>query len=815
MPPQSAPGSGSEQFVSARRTTPFLLAMFGLGLVAILFTILIIQLQSGVTGYLAGESIWSRAQVETVRLAHLYADTGNPIHMKRARSWHQVPIGDLQARVAMEAGQYDQAREHFLQGRIHPDDIPRMVWLFRLLHNAPYFKEAIKAWRQSDQGLIELGEILDSLEQSATSGKAVTAQRSDLQRQLEWLDGSLERDAAQFRQAMTGASRAMVKILSISTVAVFLILGLLMIILVLRFTHALRMSEFKFRLTFEHAGLGIAQLDEKGHFLEVNAAMCKLLRYSRSQLLTMRYQQVIYEDDQAIELQGRQAVGRGEREHISLTQRLVCGDGSVTHTKITVTQLGRMEGEGLRFIGLVEDISESHRLAEELNYQARHDDLTGLINRRAFEGYLDEALLRARSEGFVHALCFIDLDQFKIINDTLGHYVGDQLLQQVAQTLSRSLRKSDLLARLGGDEFAVIYDCCEPDAAVKLAEELRDRLENTPFVWEDRSFNIGCSIGIVPITATSGDRIDLLRAADSACHFAKEQGRNRVLLSHEKDEELEARRAQMEWLDRIRRAIDQNLFYLDAQRIHSLDLQPGNRYEVLVRMRGDDGNPIPPGAFLPAAERFGIVHLLDRWVIERVCQLFAEYADQLEQLDACHINISGRSFDQDDFADYVLELLAQYEISAEHMCFEITETAAISKMSEVHRFIAELRGAGAEFALDDFGAGLSSFSYLKQLPVDMLKIDGSFVRNIARDETDRAMVRAISDIGQTLGKQIVAEFVEDERALEYLQDMGVQYAQGFYLHRPESFEKLLKNKRRAPGPGVQIAADADVDDGKS
>ncbi|MDX1451958.1 MAG: EAL domain-containing protein [Oleiphilaceae bacterium] len=806
MPLEHAQEQGTRSFVPARRLMPFMSALLGLGLIAILFTVLVIQLLSGVTGYLGGESIWSRAQVETVRLLTLYSDTGKGQYLRRAEAWYEVPIADMNARRAMEEGDYEAAAQFFLQGRNHPDDIPRMIWLYRLLNDAPYFAEAIKAWKESDQGLLALGHLMERVAQAeARVPKAEDSQ--DLQFELEQLDRALAENAKQFRQAMTGASRALVDLLSITTIVFFLMLGAMALILIMRFTRALRESEYNFRLTFEHAGLGIAQLDEKGHFLEVNAALCKLLGYSRAQLLNLRYQQIIYEADKDVEIEGRLAVGRGERDHISLTQRLICGDGTITYTRITVSLLGRVGNGGLRFIGLVEDVSEAHRLNQELNYQARHDDLTGLINRRAFEHYLEEALVKARSENFVHALCFIDLDQFKIINDTMGHFVGDQLLKQVAQTLSKCLRKSDLLARLGGDEFAVIFDCCEPERALELADELRCALENMPFVWDDRSFSIGCSIGIVPITASSGDLADLLRAADSACHLAKEQGRNRVLLSHEKDEEIEARRAQMEWLERIRQAIDQDRLFLDAQRIHSLDLEPGYRYEVLVRMRGEDGTVVPPGAFLPAAERFGIVHLIDRWVIEQVCRLFADYDDHLDKVDACHINISGRSFDHEDFAEYVNGLLAQYQISAEKICFEITETAAISKMSEVRRFMASLREAGAQFALDDFGAGLSSFSYLKQLPVDLLKIDGSFVRNIARDETDRAMVRAINDIGQTLGKRIVAEFVEDEEALAHLQDMGVQYAQGFHLHRPESFEKLLKNKRNAPGQGAFIAND--------
>lgn len=774
------------------RTRPFVLALIGLALSAILFTILIIQLQSGVAGYLAGESIWSRGEVETIRWIERFTRTGDPEALATARAWHEINVGDLQARKAMERGDYDVAFEAFLKGRNHPDDIPRMIWLFRFLHGAPYFNEAIAAWRASDADILALGEIIDQLALMGDVAPGDTGALTPLLAKLELANENLNSEAGRFRDAMTRASRALVVILSLASVVFFILLGAIAALLISRFTNALRQSEYKFRKTFEHAALGIVQVDDAGHVIEANEAICRLLGYTREQLLSLRYPQLIYEEDKAQQRPERFELVKGVLDHLVVEQRLCRQDGSLMWARITMSRIDEIPHRGMVFVGLVEDVSKAHELSEELTYQARHDALTGLINRRAFEAYLEEAVAKARHEHFVHALCFIDLDQFKIINDTLGHPVGDQLLKQVAQALEQHLRKGDLLARLGGDEFALILECCEPDAAVKLAEELRTALESSPFTWGDRSFNIGCSIGIVPITASSGDTADLMRVADAACYYAKEQGRNRVFLSHEKDEALLERREQMEWLARIREAIEDDSLYLDAQFVHSLDLNPGLRYEVLVRLKDSQGETVPPGAFLPAAERFGIVHLLDRWVIEHVCKMLSTHAEHLAHLQACHINISGKSFEHEDFSEYVTALLERYAIPAEKLCFEITETAAISRMAEVRRFMAVLRHEGASFALDDFGAGLSSFSYLKQLPVDVLKIDGSFVRNIARDDTDRAMVRAIADIGQTLGKQVVAEFVEDAEAVEYLQDMGVNYAQGFHLHRPESFRKLLK-----------------------
>ncbi|MDX1693607.1 MAG: GGDEF domain-containing phosphodiesterase, partial [Ketobacteraceae bacterium] len=313
-----------------------------------------------------------------------------------------------------------------------------------------------------------------------------------------------------------------------------------------------------------------------------------------------------------------------------------------------------------------------------------------------------------------------------------------------------------------------------------------------PFVWEAKTYSIGCSIGIVPITANSTDGASLLQAADSACQMAKEQGRNRIVLTHQGDEELAARRNQLEWLGRIRGALKHEKLFLEAQQIVPINRSPSLRVEVLVRMLGDDNQVILPGAFLPAAERFGLAHLLDRWVIKTVCAFLSQNRSAMEYLEACHINISGRSFDHEDFTQFVLNTLANYKVPGNKLCFEITETAAISNLTDVQQFMTTLSEAGASFALADFGVGLSSFAYLKQFPVEYLKIDGSFVRHMAKDKTDRAMVRAINDIGQTLGKQLVAEFVEDQESLEWLKKMGVQYAQGFHLHRPERFEQVLE-----------------------
>ena len=770
------------------KLTVSLLAL--LGAIAIGFTLLIIQIQSGTSVYLAALSNWSHGVSESVRQAKKYVNSGDPRELQLTREKYQIPLGHLRGRLILERDKldYQSAYRSFLQGGNPPDDIAKMIWLFRLFQNAPYFNDAITAWRSSDPWVIRLGDTIEKLPIALqTSPSEVEA----VQIELDEITNRLAQPQSQFQVKMSLASRVITSLLSIASVIFFLLLGGIATLLLKKLTATIRVSEYKFRSTFENAAVGIAQLDANGRIIEANNALCSILKYNYTVLSQLRYNQLIHPDDSNIFNEERSLLDKGESERVTFKQRLHTIDKSVVWVQTTMSRFEWGNPSEVRYICIIEDVSEQHRLSNELSYQARHDNLTGLINRRAFDGYLSESLHKARSENFVHCLCFIDLDQFKVINDTLGHFAGDQLLLQVTQLFSRQLRKSDLLARLGGDEFGLILDCCDPEQAIKMAENLRDSLSQLPFSWDGRAFNIGCSIGITPIMATSGDEASILQAADSACHMAKEQGRNRVIMTYQDDVELAARRVQMEWIERIRRAIDTDKLYLDAQKIVPLSANKNTHIEVLVRMLGDNNEVIPPNAFLPAAERFNLVHLIDRWVIHKVCEHLQRHPLKLNNIDVCHINISGKSFDHEDFTHYTINTIKQYNIPASCLCFEITETAAVSNLTVVCEFMEKLKAMGSSFALDDFGAGLSSFAYLKQFPVKYLKIDGAFVRNMANDDTDKAMVNAISNIGKTLGKVIVAEFVEDKQALAYLEEMGVEFAQGYYLHKPERFDGLV------------------------
>jgi len=449
-------------------------------------------------------------------------------------------------------------------------------------------------------------------------------------------------------------------------------------------------------------------------------------------------------------------------------------------------------GELLAIEAFITDTSEHHRLSQRLSYEAAHDPLTGLANRRAFEERLKRVMESARSDASEHALCYLDLDQFKVINDSCGHVAGDELLRQLSGILDQHIRKRDILARLGGDEFGVLMEHCSMVQARRAANALRAAIEEFRFIWKDKSFCVGASIGVVPINAASRDADSVLAAADSACYLAKDQGRNRVYLYQEDAADVARRSGEMEWVSTLSWALENDRLRLAYQPIWALDPghAEGHHYEILVRMEGRDGALIQPGAFLPAAERYNLALRVDRWVIGAALDWLQRHPRHVEKLHCCSLNLGGRSIADDAFLAFLIERLRTTGIPANKLCFEITETVAIANLAAATRFMESLRGMGAHFAPDDFGSGLSSFAYLKALPVEVLKIDGIFVKDISRDPIDLAMVRSINDIGHVMGKRTIAEFVEDDAILERLLDVGVDYAQGYGVARPRLLKEM-------------------------
>lgn len=445
------------------------------------------------------------------------------------------------------------------------------------------------------------------------------------------------------------------------------------------------------------------------------------------------------------------------------------------------------------FVAIQQDITEAHNFTEEISYQATHDSLTGLINRLEFDRRLNSAIKAVRQVEAVHVLCFLDLDQFKLVNDSCGHVAGDEMLREIAGILKARVRQHDTLARLGGDEFTILMENCSVLQANKKVEEIRSLVEAYRFPWNERIFSVGVSIGLAEINNTIRDSVDLLKRADMACYAAKEAGRNRIHIYHDEDDILASRSDEMQWATRLNEAIDQNRFRLYAQTIKPTALDDNSiSYEILLRLVEPE-NPmvLSPSVFMGVAERYGLATKIDRWVLENAFQWIGEHLNELAGIRHFSINLSGQTLGDDIALRDIISLLKSTDMPEGKIQFEITETTAISNIRRANGFIDAVKALGFGVSLDDFGSGLSSFGYLKNLSVDTLKIDGMFVKDILDDPTDEAMVKSINEIGHVMGLATIAEFVENEAIAIKLFDMGVDYVQGYGIGMPMPIDEIL------------------------
>ena len=483
-----------------------------------------------------------------------------------------------------------------------------------------------------------------------------------------------------------------------------------------------------------------------------------------------------------------QALAKGMAVPLATDSILIRADGSQLAVEGSVAPV---QGVDQRIVGvmvLLQDVSRLRKVNDSLAHEARHDALTGLVNRREFQSRLEVAFEGSRKRGENHALCYLDLDQFKVINDSCGHAAGDQLLRKVTELLKSQLPSDETLARLGGDEFGLLIQNAGVEEAARIAENMLAAIKSFRFYWEGRTFSIGVSIGVTVITRKSIDLKTVMSIADSACYAAKEKGRNRIQVYNPDDIELDQRQQEMRVLSRITSALDENRYVLYFQPIIPVCAKPDNSQhcEILVRMINADGTLVQPGQFIPAAERYNLMPALDRWIIKRVFEVFHKRypTPELKREHQWSVNISGTSLGVDGFVEYIRELAARYEIIPQSICFEITETAAIADIDRVSNFLWGLRMDGFKFALDDFGIGMSSFSYLKSLPVDYVKIDGEFIKNILDEKVSLAMTEAITRVVSVMGIEVVAEYVESIPILNKLREIGVHFAQGYGVSEP-------------------------------
>jgi len=439
----------------------------------------------------------------------------------------------------------------------------------------------------------------------------------------------------------------------------------------------------------------------------------------------------------------------------------------------------------------------------QLAYQASHDELTQLINRREFERHVEGAIQSAKAQDLQHALLYLDLDQFKIVNNTSGHTAGDELLKLIADTLTKTLAERDaFIARLGGDEFGILIEGIDTQEARELAELLLNAVRRQRFDWDGRHYTLSASMGLVFIDQTTVSVDSAMQFADEACYTAKDAGRNRLQEYELGDAAMMRRHGVMEWVTQLDKALDDDRLILNCQRIAPMSSMRSNgsadtalsgldtHYEILLTMLDELGDIMPPGDFIMAAETYNRMTAIDRWVIERVLQWMSEHKNDLDHFAGFAINVSGHSVNDETFPDFVLEQFSRSQAPTGKVCFEITETAAIANLENAVDFMNRMKIIGCQFSLDDFGTGLSSYSYLRNLPVDFVKIDGVFVKDIANNPGDYAVVRSINEIGHYMGKKTIAEFVEDDDVLDHLREIGVDYAQGYRIEKPIPLDQL-------------------------
>lgn len=764
-----------------------------------------LYMMSAVRSYVGGESLWSKGQKDAIYYLNLYANSRDEINYMKYQQAIAIPQGGHDLRVAMDQPVPDIARANagILQGGNHPDDAQGIIWLYLNFRHFSYLEKAIDLWKIGDNYLVQLDEVAREMHDRILEGSATNADVLAWRQRINAINEGVTPAAMAFSDALGEGSRVILRILLVVnlTTAVFLIiLALLRTHKLLEQRHAfataLQMEKERAQITLESIGDGVITTDVDGSIAYMNPAAELMTHWKNEQAAGLPLAalfNLLDENDQKdsstlIEhiLGGK--LGGGS-ENSKLIQRL---DGSTVSVALVGSPI-RTEGKVSGAVLVLHDMTQERQYIANLSWQATHDALTGLANRREFEYRLELALNGLAHKPGRHAVMFLDLDQFKLVNDTSGHAAGDELLRHICALLQQGIREGDTLARLGGDEFGILLEHCPPEAAEKIAEGLRQTVETLHFVWKGRPFVTTISVGLVHISDVPTTLETSLRAADMACYMAKEKGRNRVQVYHDDDSELSTRFGEMAWIQRLHMALEDNRFCLYSQEIAALSRDAGHsngHVEILLRLRDESGRMILPDSFIPAAERYGMMTTLDRWVVQNVFKIIADCLNDNHRtgpMATCAINLSGTSIGDDAFLEYLRQQFQIYAIPPELICFEITETSAIANLGSAIRFINELKSLGCRFSLDDFCAGMSSFAYLKHLPVDFLKIDGSFVKDMLDDPVNRAMVEVINHIGHVMGKQTIAEFVESPQIEQALLEIGVDYAQGYVIERPQLF----------------------------
>lgn len=770
-----------------------------------------IALMSSVRVVVSGESLWSKGFSSAVMHLQRYAETGNLQDYTDFQKSLSIPIGMGEARQVLDAQTRNNSaiREGLLQGENHPSDVDSLLRILPWVWNLQTLAPTIEYWRRGDRHVQAIQELGHQIQERRSTDKPVTAAEIDAwHQQISDLGNTVMPLSKQFSASLGSNSRQLGRLLLIINLLTAMVLSLIYWFSVQRAIaesakaySELEVERQRSSVTLAALGDGVITLDVQQRILYANPSTSQLLDLPSAQLLGRNIAEVLGFVPELIATHNASlahAKKSNSDNHVHWITRP--GKDNVA-VRVSITAL-ESESKHSGTVIVLHDVSQEQNYMRMLAWQASHDALTGLQNRASFEQYLEQIIGRQQA-----SLLQLNLDHFKMINATYGHSVGDEVLRQVCHLLRSALRESDALARIGGDEFAILLTNCPPHAAMQTAERLRKSVHELNVHWHQKNLHTGVSIGVVHIEPHhSSAPQSLLSMADNACKHAKESGRNRISVYNPFNRIFQRYQGDMEWVQRLRSSLENNQFSLMAQTVYPLKPQPkgmgGVHFEVLLRLQDGQGPLIAPSVFIPIAERYDLMPHIDRWVVRNTLKLLRTHLSEGANISTCSINLSGASLGDSELLDFIRHNIWEHGVSAEKLCFEITETSAIASLESATFMITELRKLGCRFSLDDFGSGMASFKYLQQLPVDYLKIDGSFVQDMLKNPSNHAMVEAIHHIGRVLGKHTVAEFVGDAATFEALKAMGVDYAQGFYIAPPVPLNAEFFVRAALPPPQI-------------
>ncbi len=775
-----------------RRPLALFALLFAVVLLLLALNFLALKIESGARAYATGNSLWASAQKDAVFYLERYAESGDPSDWQDFKARLEVPLGDRNARLALDRDPPDilAARRGFRAGDNAAADIPMLIRLYRYFSWEPHFQRAITIWRNADTYILDLQHIGDEIFAARNAQPDQHGRIHQLVQRARAINVAVRPLEDRFAAAVGTTGRWITEVLLVTCIGISAIVFILGAYLMRRMTAATFEAEARFRATFEHAALGIAHVSLDGCWLSMNRRMADILGERRASLIGRSFAESTHPDDAGRSEAVMRDLIDGDETALQLHKRYLRPDGSVVWANINTTLLRDIDDEPLYYITVVEDVTEQHRLAEELSHQARHDALTGLINRAEFEKRLEAAIDNARIDNDHGALCFLDLDRFKIVNDSCGHLAGDALLQQIANVIRDNVRSNDTLGRLGGDEFGLLLQSCPADAAQAVADKVRSAVENFRFIWNGETYRLGASIGVAMFDNRTTDVDALIHTADEACYEVKAAGRNHVRMAR-----APCQGAGPEHGDRaggLRAALEEGRCLLMWQPVAlaTRSSPPWRHVEVLVRMREEDGRILAPMHFLPLAQRQGLSEALDRWVVTTALAQLATSAALRDSLECISINLSESTLGNQALATELADLITASEMDAHQIRFEISEQAAVANMVATRDFMDVLTSAGCSFALDDFGGSSASYRYVASLPVTEVKFDDLVTRDVDTDPVHETVAGALNEIAHAMGRSTVAKRVERTPVLARLRRLGIDRVQGHAICQPMLFADL-------------------------